>query len=237
MCGIVGEWSRWGVSENSLERALATIQHRGPDDQGLWAENEIGLGMRRLSIIDLAGGQQPIWNENHTCCIVYNGELYNFLDLRPELEAKGHVFTTQSDTEVILHAYEEWGPACLRRFNGMFAIAIWDTARKSLFLARDRIGEKPLYYYHDNERLVFASEIKAIVADPTIARQVNLRGLANFLAFGHSVAPETMYQNIYKLLPGHYLQAHEGQITIQQYWNVGDSRQTTHLRHRPIVPL
>ena len=152
--------------------------------------------MRRLSIIDLDGGHQPIANEDETCWIVYNGELYNFLDLHPQLEAKGHRFRTNSDTEVILHAYEEWGTDCLQHFNGMFAWAIWDSQEKLLFLARDRIGEKPLYYYRDEERLIFASEIKAILADTTVPRQLNLRGLANFLAFGHAVAPETVSQRV-----------------------------------------
>lgn len=227
MCGIYGQLS---LSTNnqisaSAEAAVDFLTHRGPDERGMWQDDDVFLGVCRLSIIDLVGGQQPIWNEGDTCCIVYNGELYNFLDLRPELEAKGHVFRTRSDTEVILHAYEEWGPDCLRRFNGMFAIAVWDEQRKLLFLARDRIGEKPLYYYQDSNRLIFASEIKAILADPTVPRQLNLRGLVNFLAFGHAVAPETIYQNIYKLLPGHSLIAKNGHIQIVQYWDVGEELQ------------
>jgi asparagine synthase (glutamine-hydrolysing) len=179
--------------------------------------------MCRLSIIDLAGGQQPIWNEDNTCCIVYNGELYNFLDLRPQLQARGHVFRTNSDTEVVLHAYEQWGTACLQQLNGMFAFAIWDERRKTLFIARDRIGEKPLYYYYDDRRFVFASEIKAILADPDVPRKLNPVGLANFLAFGNAVAPDTIYQNIYKLLPGHFLTTESESITFQikKYWDVG----------------
>jgi asparagine synthase (glutamine-hydrolysing) len=223
MCGIYGQLTL--TPDNSLglygDGATDCLRHRGPDDQGTWLGQGIFLGMRRLSIIDLTGGQQPIWNADHTCCIIYNGELYNFLDLRPELETRGHSFRTRSDTEVILHAYEQWGPACLHRFNGMFAFAIWDDSNKTLFLARDRIGEKPLYYYWNDKRLIFSSEIKAIVADPTVPRQLHLRGLANFLAFGHAVAPETMYQNIFKLLPGHYLIAKDGKIQITQYWDVG----------------
>jgi asparagine synthase (glutamine-hydrolysing) len=230
MCGIYG----WLKLKQGKDReagivwgrlAIDTLLHRGPDDRGTWHADDIFLGMRRLSIIDLAGGKQPIWNEDGTVCIVYNGELYNFLDLRPELEAKGHLFRTRSDTEVVLHAYEEWGPNCLRRFNGMFAFAIWDERNKTLFLARDRIGEKPLYYYQDNERLIFASEIKAILANPSVPRRLNPRGLANFLAFGHAVAPETIYQNIYKLSPGHYLLVKNGHIQIAQYWDVGDEPQ------------
>ena len=226
MCGIFGELSfaHHGISQNN-ESSTDILTHRGPDDRGIWRGNGIFLGMRRLSIIDLVTGQQPIWNEDKTFCIIYNGELYNFLDLRPELEAKGHIFRTHSDTEVVLHAYEQWGPNCLCRFNGMFAFAIWNTKDRILFLARDRIGEKPLYYYQDNQRLIFASEIKAILADSTVPKQVNLRGLANFLAFGHAVAPETIYQNIYKLLPGHYLLAKDGEIQTVQYWDVGEEPQ------------
>jgi len=207
------------------DTATDALVHRGPDERGTWQGEGIFLGMRRLSIIDLAGGQQPIWNEDRTCCIVYNGELYNFLDLRPQLEARGHKFRTRSDTEVILHAYEEWGAECLSRFNGMFAIAIWDERSKSLFLARDRIGEKPLYYYHDNDRLIFASEIKAILTNPTVPRKISRRGLSNFLAFSRAVAPATIYENISKLLPGHYLLAGDGGIKTVQYWDVGDEPQ------------
>lgn len=225
MCGIYGQIAQFEIDERTAQLATDSLRHRGPDERGVWVGGSVFLGMRRLSIIDLAGGQQPIWNEDQTCCIVFNGEIYNFLDLRPELEAKGHVFRTRSDTEVILHAYEEWGTDCLKRLNGMFAIAIWDKPRNRLFLARDRIGEKPLYYYHDGGRLVFGSEIKAILADPTIPREINPRGLSNFLAFGHAIAPETMYRNIRKLLPGHYLLAHDGKIEIKEYWDVGSEPQ------------
>ena len=225
MCGIYGQLGKLEVDEARAQFATDRLRHRGPDERGAWWGGPVFLGMRRLSIIDLAGGQQPIWNEDRTCCIVFNGELYNFRDLRPELEAKGHVFRTRSDTEVILHAYEEWGTDCLKRFNCMFAIAIWDAPRARLFLARDRIGEKPLYYYHDGERLIFASEIKAIMSDPSVPREISPRGMANFLAFGHAVAPDTMYRNVSKLLPGHYLLAENGGIRIAEYWDVGDEPQ------------
>jgi asparagine synthase (glutamine-hydrolysing) len=225
MCGIYGQIGREGIHEMRAQLATDRLTHRGPDERGTWIAGTVFLGMRRLSIIDLLGGQQPIWNEDRTRCIVFNGELYNFLELRPELEAKGHVFRTYSDTEVILHAYEEWGTDCLRKFNGMFAIAIWDQSRTRLFLARDRIGEKPLYYYQDGERLAFASEIKAIFADPSIPKEINPRGLANFLAFGHAVAPDTIYRNISKLLPGHYLVAENGGVRIVKYWDVGSEPQ------------
>lgn len=221
MCGIFGHLTTPTAPHRPYEPALQTIAHRGPDEQGTWQGAHLFLGMCRLSIIDLATGQQPIWNEDHTLGIIYNGELYNFQDLRPQLEAKGHIFRTHSDTEVILHAYEEWGAACLQRFNGMFAFAIWDTQSETLLLARDRIGEKPLYYYHDADRFIFASEIKAIVADESVPRQLNWRGVANFFAFGHAIAPETIYEGIYKLLPAHYMVVQHGRLTIHEYWDVG----------------
>ncbi len=223
MCGIYGELSLTSDYRPGVHGEAATdlLRHRGPDERGTWLGDEVFLGMRRLSIIDLDGGSQPIWNEDRTCCVVYNGELYNFLDLRRELEAKGHLFRTATDTEVVVHAYEEWGPGCVRRFNGMFAFALWDGRGRRLLLARDPVGEKPLYYYRDAKRLIFASEIKAILADPNVPRRINFRGLANYLAFGHSVAPETIYEGICKLLPGHYLTEGDGGIGPRRYWDVG----------------
>jgi asparagine synthase (glutamine-hydrolysing) len=222
MCGIFGYLSE-DVPTDVCQSALARIEHRGPDESGQWHNSTVYLGARRLSIIDLAGGHQPIWNEDQTCSIVYNGELYNFLDLRPQLEARGHVFRTRSDTEVVLHAYEEWGVECLEHFNGMFAFAIWDGRRDVVFVARDRLGEKPLYYYYDGKRLIFASEIKSILADPTVPRRLHFPGLANYLAFGHAVAPETIYQNVFKLLPGHYLITEPRSVRLRtvEYWDVG----------------
>jgi asparagine synthase (glutamine-hydrolysing) len=225
VCGIYGQLTDSELNVRRAEQSTDLLSHRGPDERGTVLRGNVFLGMRRLSIIDLSGGQQPIWNEDQTCCAVYNGELYNFLELRPQLESRGHFFRTRSDTEVVLHAYEEWGPNCLRRFNGMFAFAIWDERAGRLFLARDRIGEKPLYYYQDSKRLIFGSEIKAILADPVVPRRLNPRGLANFLCFGHAVAPETIYQNIYKLLPGHYLIAQDAQIRTNRYWDVGEEPQ------------
>ncbi len=223
MCGIYGQLNFTAPAEPGahLPAALAALTHRGPDEEGSWCNDRVALGMRRLSIIDLAGGQQPIWNEDRRCCIVYNGELYNYLDLRPTLQARGHRFRTQSDTEVILHAYEEWGVDCLQRLNGMFALAIWNERTQTLLLARDRIGEKPLYYYEEaGQRLLFGSEIKALLTDPTVPREVDLGGLRNFLTFGHAVAPKSIYRGINKLLPGHYLLARNGRSEIRQYWDV-----------------
>ncbi len=225
MCGIYGQLTDSELNVRRAQEGTDFLSHRGPDERGTVLLGNVFLGMRRLSIIDLSGGRQPIWNEDQTCCIVYNGELYNFLDLKPQLESRGHFFRTRTDTEVVLHAYEEWGPDCLRRFNGMFAFAIWDERASRLFLARDRIGEKPLYYYQDSKKLIFASEIKAILADPVVPRQLNPRGLANFLCFGRAVAPETIYQSIYKLLPGHYLVAQDAHVRTTRYWEVGDEPQ------------
>jgi asparagine synthase (glutamine-hydrolysing) len=227
MCGIYGEIGRTEINAERAQNATERLYHRGPDEGGAWIGGKVFLGIRRLSIIDLTGGQQPIWNEDHTCCLVFNGELYNFLDLRPQLEDRGHIFRTRSDTEVVLHAYEEWDVDCLHRFNGMFAIAIWDAPRQRLFLARDRIGEKPLYYFRSSTKLAFASEVKALLADPDVPRELNPRGLANFLAFGHAVAPDTIYKQIYKLLPGHYLIAQDGRTETAEYWDVGNEPQIT----------
>ena len=227
MCGIYGHLTDSELDIQRAEKSTDLLAHRGPDERGTVLCGNVFLGMRRLSIIDLSGGQQPIWNEDQTRCVVFNGELYNFLDLKPELESKGHLFRTRSDTEIVLHAYEEWGPDCLRRFNGMFAFAVWDQRLRRLFLARDRIGEKPLYYYQDGKRLIFGSEIKAILADPVVQRRLNPRGLVNYLTFGHAIAPETIYQNIYKLLPAHYLVAQNGDIRTVQYWQVGIEPQLT----------
>jgi asparagine synthase (glutamine-hydrolysing) len=224
MCGIYGECdlSRLGRVSRRADEATDVLSHRGPDERGSWRGPGVFLGMRRLSIIDLAGGRQPIWNEDGSCCIVFNGEVYNFRQLRPELEARGHAFRTRTDTEVILHGYEEWGTDCLRRLNGMFAFAIWDGRDQRLFVARDRIGEKPLYYNVVDDRLVFASEIKSILFDRSVRRGISPRGLANYLAFGHAVAPDTMFEGVNKLLPGHYLIAERGRVRTEVYWDVGD---------------
>lgn len=228
MCGIYGHLSlsaRDRIDAAAGEAATDLLTHRGPDERGVWRGSGVFLGMRRLSIIDLDHGHQPMWNEDKSACVVYNGELYNFRDLRRELESRSHSFRTTSDTEVVLHAYEEWGSDCVRRFNGMFAFAVWDERNRRLFLARDRIGEKPLYYFVDDDRLVFASEIKALLADPGVPRRINPRGLANFLSFGHGIAPETIYAGIHKLLPGHRLEARDGRVLIEQYWDIGDDPQ------------
>ena len=197
-----------------------TLTHRGPDERGTWSEDSLFLGMRRLTILDLETGHQPIRDGSNRFCIIYNGELYNYRELRSTLLAEGFSFQTKSDTEVVLNAFVKWGPRCLQRFNGMFAFAVWNRRERSLFIARDRLGEKPLYYFWDGKRFVFASEIKAIVADPTIERDVDNQGLFNYLSFGSSLAPTTIFRNIYKLQPGYYLRVSLKGLSLQQYWDI-----------------
>jgi asparagine synthase (glutamine-hydrolysing) len=199
---------------------LDTIRHRGPDDEGIYTAAEVGLGHRRLSIIDLATGHQPLSNEDGTVWIVFNGEIYNYQDLRSFLLSKGHKFTTQTDTEVIVHLYEELGPDCLNELRGMFAFAIWDGNQKTLFLARDRVGIKPLYYSLTAKSLVFASEIKAILADPAVVRAVDPGVVDRFLTFLYSPGDETLLKGIQKLPPGCCLIAKDGRAEVRQYWDL-----------------
>ena len=229
MCGIYGRVSRTGSLAVSLHDRLAVkcLTHRGPDDEGMWHGPRAVLGMRRLSVIDLATGHQPIANETGTIHVVYNGEIYNFLDIRRELESLGHAFATNSDTEVIVHGYEQWGAAVLDRLNGMFAIALWDGRNDELFIARDRLGIKPLYYFLDHERVIFASEIKAILAHPDISREIEPKGLLNYLSYGHAVGADTMFRGIRKLLPGHVLRSRGAQLDIRAWWNPVPGTPTT----------
>jgi asparagine synthase (glutamine-hydrolysing) len=222
MCGICGRlnFNSRPIEAAVIERMTRVLAHRGPDDEGVYAQGPLGLGHRRLSIIDLKTGHQPMGDRHQRVWIVYNGEIYNFPSLRERLETKGHRFVTKSDTEVILAAYEYYGIACLNHLQGMFAFAIWDEDKQRLFLARDRLGIKPLYYYLDNKKIVFASESKALLCDPEVPRELNLKGLFNFFAYGHAVAPDTIYQGIKKLLPGHYLMCQkDGQYQLSQYWD------------------
>ncbi len=208
MCGICGIYnyrSSKPVERALLESMTREMVHRGPDDEGVFVEGPVGLGMRRLAIIDLAGGRQPIANEQATSQIVFNGEIYNFPQLRSQLEGLGHVFATRSDTETILHAYEEWGTGSLSRLNGMFGIAIWDGRERKLLLARDPFGVKPLYFLDDGARLLFASEVKAVLADPSVGRTVDAEALDLYLTYRFVPAPRTLMSGISKLLPGHYL--------------------------------
>ena len=221
MCGIAGVinyYEKRDVSKQLVERMVASLEHRGPDDVGIHVKDNIGLGIRRLSIIDLETGHQPISNEDNSIHVVYNGEIYNFKALRDELLQKGHTFKTNSDTEVILHLYEEVGKQLVTRLNGMFAFALWDAKRRTLLLGRDRAGIKPLYYYIGRDRLSFASELKAILQDQTVPRKLNYRALHDYLALGYVPAPDSMFMRINKLLPGHVLEYVDGEVAIHRYW-------------------
>jgi asparagine synthase (glutamine-hydrolysing) len=223
MCGICGKlvFDNQATISPTLVRAMAdTIRHRGPDDEGYYVSGPVALGFRRLSIIDLKSGHQPLSNEDGSVWIVFNGEIYNYQDLRAFLLDKGHVFRTRTDTEVIVHLYEEFGPACLEKLRGMFSFAIWDQNAKTLFLARDRVGIKPLYYHLTHASLVFASEIKAILADPSVERQVAPEFIDRFLTFLYMPGEETLLKGIHKLLPGHYLLVKDGKPVIRQYWDL-----------------
>ena len=223
MCGICGKLNfekGTGVNPSLVRAMMDTIRHRGPDDEGLYVASEVGLGFRRLSIIDLSRGHQPLSNEDGTVWIVFNGEIYNYRELRGFLVSKGHVFTTQTDTEVIVHLYEEFGTACLEKLRGMFAFAIWDEKTKTLFLARDRVGIKPLYYALTDKTIVFASEVKAIVADPAINRNLAPEIIDRFLTFLYVPGEETLLKGISKLAPGHYLLSKNGETEIRQYWDL-----------------
>lgn len=222
MCGICGRlnFNSRPVEADVIERMSGILAHRGPDDEGVYAKGPLGLGHRRLSIIDLETGHQPMADRRQKVWIVYNGEIYNFPSLKKTLLAKGYPFITQSDTEVILAAYEYYGPECLEHLQGMFAFALWDEDKQRLFLARDRLGIKPLYYYLDKDKIAFASEIKALLCDPEVPREINRKGLFNFFSYGHAVAPDTIYQEIKKLLPGHYLICErDGRYQLNQYWD------------------
>lgn len=203
---------------------LDTIRHRGPDDEGVHTAPGVGLGHCRLSIIDLSTGHQPLSNEDGTVWIVFNGEIYNFRELRAYLQLKGHVFRTKTDTEVIVHLYEQLGPACLDRLQGMFAFAIWDENTRTLFLARDRVGIKPLYYHCSAKALLFASEIKAILADPAVTREVAPEIVDRFLNFLYLPGEETLFKGVRKLPPGSYLLHRNGRSEVHQYWDLNFAR-------------
>jgi len=223
MCGIYGamEFERRGAPLGELLTQMASvIEHRGPDDAGQFVGPGIGLGMRRLSIIDLEGGHQPICNEDETIWLVMNGEIYNYQKLRVDLERKGHRFRTNSDTEVIVHLYEDEGPAFFKFLRGMFGLALWDGKRQRLVLGRDRIGEKPLYFRKESNRLLFASEMKSILQVDDVARRINLGALEEYLALGYVPAPLTLLEGIEKLLPGYFLLAEKGQTSLHKYWDV-----------------
>lgn len=228
MCGIVGihHANRRPVSRELLTRMNSCLRHRGPDGDGLHLEPGLGLAHRRLSIIDVSGGSQPLSNETGDIWITFNGEIYNFQKLRRILEDRGHQFQTVSDTETIVHAYEEYGEDCLSHLCGMFAFAIWDAPRQKLFVARDRVGIKPLYYYFDGARFLFASEMKALLADRSVPRQLNLAALRDYLTYGYIPVNRTIFQQVHKLMPGHYAAVEqradqaELQLNVKSYWDL-----------------
>jgi asparagine synthase (glutamine-hydrolysing) len=223
VCGICGRLNfdtDDSVSQRSIKAMADSISHRGPDDEGFYISGSIGLGFRRLSIIDLSGGHQPLANEDETVWIVFNGEIYNFQELRDWLETRGHSFRTRSDTEVIVHLYEELGPACVEKLRGMFAFAIWDLRQRSLFLARDRIGIKPLYYFLSENCLIFASEVKAILVNPEVERRVVPSLIDKVLTFNFLPGEETLLKNIHKLAPGSWMLIRDGRTRIHQYWDL-----------------
>jgi asparagine synthase (glutamine-hydrolysing) len=223
MCGIAGIVNLADaevIDEEGIRRMLAMIRHRGPDQFGIYLDRFAGLGNARLSIIDLSSGQQPISNEDGTLWIVFNGEIFNYLELRPELEARGHRFATKCDTEVILHAFEEYGPDCVQRFNGQFALAIWDARNRALFLARDRLGVRPLFYTQVGRTLIFASEIKAILADRRVQAELDPLALDQIFTYWTTLSPRTVFRNIVEVPPGHYLLARNGTTESQHYWKV-----------------
>lgn len=223
MCGIVGTLNCDGspVSPDLLLRMTRMLKHRGPDGEGIWVNQNIGFGHRRLSIIDLSDdGKQPMANSHGNVILTFNGEIYNYQELRNELIAKNYIFNSKSDSEVIIHLYEEEGIDCLKRLNGMFAFALWDATNQLLFLARDRLGIKPLFYFFDGRFFRFASEIKGLLADNDIERRVDTQGLHNFLSFNYSTAPLTLFSGIKQLLPAHALSVSKGELREWRYWDV-----------------
>ncbi len=223
MCGIAGFVGKGGQEE--LKKMTDSIIHRGPDDAGFYYKQfedsrSVGLGFRRLSIIDLATGNQPIFNEDKSIAVIFNGEIYNWQKIRDDLIRKGHIFTTKTDTEVIVHLYEEMGEKCFEKFNGMFAVAIWDNNCKKLVLARDKMGKKPLYYYFDGKNLIFGSEIKALLANHFFNKELDLRSLNEYLQFEYIPTPHSIFKNTSKLSPGSYLVLEKMEITVKKFWDI-----------------
>jgi asparagine synthase (glutamine-hydrolysing) len=220
MCGICGilNYNQEPADQALVRQMNSTLIHRGPDAEGYYFDGPVGLGSRRLSIIDLSGGDMPIYNEDGTIAIVFNGEIYGYIELRDELERLGHRFTTRSDTETIVHAYEEYGIRCVERLNGMFAFALWDSRCQELFIARDRVGEKPLFYAETDGRLSFASEIKALLQDPACSREVNSEALTHYLTALYIPYPQSIFRGISKLPPGHSMRVSAQGVQIERYW-------------------
>src|SRR3989337_1864962 len=226
MCGIVGLCSLNKRTDKTVLTSMRdALTHRGPDDAGIYFDQEcnVGLGHRRLSVLDLSSfGHQPMSNDNGSIWITYNGEVYNYREIREELIKKGYNFKSDSDTEVVIKAYEEWGIDCVHKFIGMFALAIWDRREKKLYLLRDRVGVKPLYYYYKDGLFLFASELKALMKHPDFSKEVNYSVLSIYLRYGYIPAPFTIFQNTYKLKPGHYLCFSNNDVRELKYWDIVD---------------
>jgi len=220
ICGMVSFVESDPVDPEVIERMTGSLAHRGPDDAGYFVNGRVGLGHRRLSIIDLSGGQQPIFNEDRSAAIIFNGEIYNYRELASQLKAAGHTFTTRSDTETILHAYEEYGDDCVNHLRGMFGFAIWDRRKRRLLLARDRLGVKPVYYHQNGRFLAFASEIKALLEIASIPREVDPEAFDMYLALRYVPGPRTMFKDIYRLQPGHIMVADDNGVRIKKYWDL-----------------
>jgi len=218
MCGLAGYFGKG--NEEILKKMTCSLEHRGPDDRGFYVDEHLGLGHQRLSIIDLKTGHQPVFNEDKTIVLIFNGEIYNFKELQKELINKGHKFYTQTDTEVIVHLYEENNSNFLNRLNGMFALALWDKRNKKLILARDRLGQKPLYYSLNSRTLIFGSELKALLNHPDVEKKLDYESLAKYLIYEYVPAPHSIFKNIYKLGPGEYLTYQNNKIKIRKYWNI-----------------
>src|SRR6185295_5130003 len=238
MCGINGialsSNSRRSLDVRELERMRDVLTHRGPDDAGMFVDarvGRIGLGHRRLSIVDVAAGQQPMTNEDGSLHIIYNGEIYNHGDFRASLEARGHVYNTHCDTETILHLYEEYGPSSVEQLRGMFAFAIWDQKKRELFIARDRLGVKPLYFTHTGDgSLYFASEIKALLETGAVRAELNYDALPDYLANHATSGEDTLFRGIKRLLPGHTLLWRDGRLEINRYWDLSFQRDENNQR-------
>ncbi len=242
MCGIAGFVSAKPLNESSaavLRRMTNTIAHRGPDDAGYYHDTHAALGHRRLSIIDLSAGHQPMANEDGRLQIVFNGEIFNHAALRPQLESLGHRYRTRCDTETIIHSFEEFGPQCLQQFTGMFAFAIWDSAAKQLFCARDRLGKKPFYYFWNGALFAFASEIKVLLAHPAVSARLDQEALPEYLAFGYVSGERSLFQGIKKLPPGHWLtlslNEDQPRLLVQEYWDVPVSAPQTKIPERDLI--
>lgn len=219
MCGIAGFVGKQENKEEILDKMMNAIIHRGPDSEGKYTTDEVALGFRRLSIIDLESGSQPMFNEDGEIALIFNGEIYNSPQLRERFKEKGHVFANRSDSETLIHGYEEYGEKLVHELRGMFGFAIWDNRKKRLFMARDYFGIKPVYYALIDGNLVFGSEIKSILEFPGFKKEVNVEALEQYLSFQYSAMPETFFKGVYRLLPGHYLTYHKGELNLTQYFD------------------